>query len=98
MNYRIYDKKWDRFYEQEECISLHWGKWELQRLFENGDKAECVEVDEKEVFLMLGSGVMDINDKEVFTGDEIKVGYGLGEVIFHAGCFMIQWIDDKEAI
>ena len=27
----------------------------------------------------------------------VKCGYGVGEVIFQAGCFMVQWIDDKEA-
>ena len=53
--YRVFDKKWDCMYD-EECISYSYGDWELQRLFENGDKAECVEIDNEEVILMMYTG------------------------------------------
>ena len=39
----------------------------------------------------------DINGIEIFEGDIVHVYYGVGKVIFSAGCFMIEWIDDKEA-
>jgi len=39
----------------------------------------------------------DINGIEIFEGDVVHVYYGVGKVIFSAGCFMIEWIDDKEA-
>ena len=35
---------------------------------------------------------------EVLEGDIVKCGYGTGKVIFHVGCFMVEWIEDKESM
>lgn len=41
--------------------------------------------------------VQDRHGNLVFEGDVVQVPYGRGQVVFSAGCFMIQWIDDPEA-
>ena len=42
IKFRAWDKKFSRMYEYgEKCIGIHYDDWELQRLFENGDEAEC---------------------------------------------------------
>lgn len=43
------------------------------------------------------TGLIDKNEKRIFEGDIVQCGYGIGKVVFQAGCFMIQWLDDKEA-
>jgi uncharacterized phage protein (TIGR01671 family) len=47
--------------------------------------------------LMQYSGENDKTGKLIYESDIVKCGYGTGVVIFHAGCFMVEWIDDKES-
>jgi hypothetical protein len=44
------------------------------------------------------TGVDDMDGNEIYNHDIVEVEYGRGKVIFHAGCFMIEWMDDKEAL
>lgn len=44
------------------------------------------------------TGLKDRNGIEIFERDIVTVEYGEGAVIFHHGCFMIEWIDDPEAL
>lgn len=47
--------------------------------------------------VMQSTGLNDINDTPIFEGDIVKCSYGKGKVVWKAGCFMVEWIDDKEA-
>lgn len=43
------------------------------------------------------SGVDDKKGIELYEDSLVKVAYGVGRVVFHAGCFMLEWVDDPEA-
>lgn len=43
------------------------------------------------------TGLKDTGDVEIYEGDIVDCGYGRGIVIFKAGCFMVQWINDPES-
>lgn len=43
------------------------------------------------------SGEKDEVGMEIFINDIVKCDYGIGQVVFKSGCFMIEWLDDPEA-
>jgi uncharacterized phage protein (TIGR01671 family) len=47
--------------------------------------------------IMQSSELLDKFDKEIFEDDIVQCEYGIGKVIFKNGCFMVEWIDDKES-
>jgi uncharacterized phage protein (TIGR01671 family) len=63
----------------------------------NPEKGTGEEVIIDSRFLGQDTGLTDNNNKRIFEGDIVQCGYGTGVVIFNVGCFMVQWLDDKEA-
>jgi hypothetical protein len=43
------------------------------------------------------TGLLDLNGREFYENNIVKCGYGIGQVVFQAGCFMVKWLSDPEA-
>lgn len=50
-----------------------------------------------EITLIRFTELYDIEKNELWEFDVVKTSYGIGKIVFNAGCFMIEWIDDSEA-
>lgn len=71
-------------------------------VFQRGKPYEQINMTEPELF----TGLKDIAHINCFQNDIVKAVwsenindeiFGIGKVIFNAGCFMIEWLDDREA-
>ncbi len=51
----------------------------------------------KDIIICFSTGVKDSNNVECYENDIVETEYGTGKIEFHAGCFMIVWIDDPTA-
>lgn len=97
--FRCWDKKRKRMYKVLHLnLNSHDGIWatvEGKDIIE--DKNIHLQVQPKDCVVMQFTGLLDKNKVDIYESDIISVEYGRGKIIFHAGCFMIEWIDDKEA-
>lgn len=52
---------------------------------------------QKDIKFMQFTGLTDKNCNMLYESDIVECGYGKGKIVFKSGCFMVEWIDDKEA-
>ncbi len=43
------------------------------------------------------TGLYDKKGVGICEGDWVECDYGVGKVIFHSGCYMVEWLSDPEA-
>ncbi len=76
------------------------------RIENNGDGNDKIYSLPESATPMQFTGLKDIDNIDCYENDIIKAVwgedindeiFGIGKVIFNCGCFMIEWIDDKEA-
>lgn len=101
MKYRIWDKKWNCFSEEPTYrISIN-----KNGDIYNSENDEWTKPGERYI-IQLASGIYDINDKEIYEGDIIKIPdnydlYGMmageiREIIFQYGGFRLKPSDSRD--
>lgn len=68
------------------------------RISMHGEIYSEIVSDMNDLVIQQYTGLGDNNNKECFKDDIIQTkNGGIGKIIFHHGCFMIEWLHDPEA-
>lgn len=103
IKFRVWDGQRMHYLKKGENINLcffsegiPWG------VYDSATEARLVTGDPNAVLnepgkLMQYTGVNDKHGNEMCESDIVRCGYGIGVIVFNAGCFMVEWIDDRES-
>lgn len=93
IKFRAWDKKYKQIYYNVGMSMIG------IKIYKDKNLPEIIILDRgKNIFeLMQYTGIKDKNGKEIYEGDIVLVDDNKGLVVFCSGCFMIEWIDEKES-